>query len=367
MRILYTVDKPEKDASPYVRTIMHEVHAHAPQWHLDAGIELFWSDECLAYDVVHVMFPHFLVGQHGAGNGRKTSQDLERRLGLLRSKGVQIVATCHNLAPHYNADPEAKSAYDVVYRNSAMIFHLGSYSMKEGKRLYPEAKHLLLEHPVYDREYPFIPSREEARRKLMLDPSCRYLLCFGAFRDDEERNLVGKVADAFRGQKLRILAPSFFRIRNPHRRNKIIVLSQLCKKEFLRLRFPNVINEGRLVPNDLVPYYLRACDEALIQRVRILNSGNLPLNYYFGNVVVGPSVGNVGQLLSETGNPSFDPRNDGSLISAVCRGLELSQSGKGEENRKYAMDHWTTEAVGARQFAYYLELQKQSGLDQARR
>lgn len=51
---------------------------------------------------------------------------------------------------------------------------------------------------------------------------------------------------------------------------------------------------------------MSVADIALLQRVKILNSGSLPLNFYFGNVVVGPDVGNVGEILKKTGNPVFN-------------------------------------------------------------
>lgn len=358
MKILFAFDKPETDPSPYVRTIMYEIHKRAPEWKIDAGIKLFWSDQCFSYDIVHIMFPHFLLLQHNSPSERHSSEELANHLRLLQQKGILIVSTCHNLRPHYNDDSDAIASYDLVYQFSTMIFHLGPYSLEQGKKLYPQAQHVLLEHPVYDYEFPYIPTQKEAQEKLGLNPSYRYILCFGAFRDDEERNLVVKVSKAFKSQRVRILAPSFYRVRN--RRNKVIVMAQWCKKTFYKLRYPTIFNRGGFVPPSLLPFYLKACDIALLQRLHILNSGNLPLNYYFGNVVVGPRIGNVGPILQTTGNPTFEPYQDYSVMKAIQDGFELVKQGQGKRNREYALQHWTTDTIGAQQYAYYQFLMKQN-------
>lgn len=55
-----------------------------------------------------------------------------------------------------------------------------------------------------------------------------------------------------------------------------------------------------LIDNCDLPYYMAASDVIFIQRKDILNSGNVPLAFLYHKVVVGPKVGNIGELLSET-------------------------------------------------------------------
>lgn len=356
MKILYAFDNPETDSSPYVRTIMQETQNHAPDWQIDAGIKTFWSDQSFSYDIIHIMFPHFLLLQHNPPAERHSCSELKRHLQQLKDKGVIIVSTCHNLQPHYNNDRDAINSYDLVYGASDMVFHLGQYSLEIARQKFPNVHHVLLEHPVYEREYPIIPQKTESLEKLGLDASFQYILCFGTFRNDEERNLVINASQIVKKQRIRILAPSFYRVRP--RRNKLIVLAQWCKKNYYALRYPNIINQGKLVPPSMVPYIIKACDIALIQRIHILNSGNLPLNYYFGNVVVGPLEGNVGTILKTTGNPTFNPKDSRSVIKAIQDGLLLAKQGLGEKNKDYAIQHWSTRIIGKQQFEYYLTILK---------
>jgi glycosyltransferase involved in cell wall biosynthesis len=80
-------------------------------------------------------------------------------------------------------------------------------------------------------------------------------------------------------------------------------------------------------------------------QIKVLNSGLLPLAFTFGKVVVGPDLGNVGEILKQCGNPVFDPKNYRSASVALMQGIELSKEGKGEENYLYAKENWSQEAT----------------------
>ncbi len=108
---------------------------------------------------------------------------------------------------------------------------------------------------------------------------------------------------------------------------------------------PFLIIGPEYVPFEDVPYYYSVSDIALIQRKHILNSGNVPMAFLFGKVVVGPDVGNVGQWLQETGNPTFDPSNPDSLVNAVKEAEELIKNGVGERNKEYALTQLDPEMI----------------------
>jgi glycosyltransferase involved in cell wall biosynthesis len=114
--------------------------------------------------------------------------------------------------------------------------------------------------------------------------------------------------------------------------------------------------KGTLVSEEVLPYYFGAADIVLIQRMKILNSGNLPLSMFMGKVVVGPNVGNVGRILTETNNPTFIPRDTSSILKAVHKAFTLLEEGKGIENRHYALDNWSTDIISKKLFNYYKEI-----------
>lgn len=67
--------------------------------------------------------------------------------------------------------------------------------------------------------------------------------------------------------------------------------------------------------------------------------------FHAGKVVVGPDVGNVGQILRETGNFTFDPHDMSSAVSALQ--MALTETAKGKEDRTYAAEHWASDIIAA--------------------
>ena len=97
-----------------------------------------------------------------------------------------------------------------------------------------------------------------------------------------------------------------------------------------------------------VQQMIQASDIMFIQRLEILNSGNLPLGFAGGNIVVGPDLGNVGEMLRATGNPVFDPHDKESIFIAVDKAISMLKQNnysQGKKNYEYAKNHWNKEHV----------------------
>lgn len=308
--------------NPYIYTLVEEIQKHDAEVEVDFGRDAFWNESIFNYDIVHFQWPQAFM----AGDVHNVSE-LEWHIKNMKAHGVKVVATCHDLKPHYDQCANYAECLNVVYENSDVIFHLGEYSLKLFKKEYPKTKHWLLPHQIFDTVYTFIPTREEAIKKLKLNPSKRYILCFGAFRADEERELVVGVAKHFRSKGVEILAPSFMDV--PHQRKLPFLPNHAERKKLLYECLYKIHMTGGSwvsVSDDMLPFYYAASDLCLIQRKKILNSGNSILPLLFDKVVVGPNVGNVGCLLTEMGFPTFDVNNDKTIIDAVSKGFLLSQN-----------------------------------------
>lgn len=342
MKVLYPCDNPLNATNPYVRSLVEELKHTYQDFECSYGIDRFWSDALYGYDIVHIMWPEALL--RGTSSSRHTSSELEWRLDDYKKQGGIVVSTCHNLVPHYVDEKDYINAYQVVYKYSDCIFHLGEYSLNLFRTNYKESLNILLPHHVYDTIYKYIPSHNEAKRVLKLKDSWQYILCLGAFRSKEERDMIRQLSGVLKGKKIAILAPSFMFV--PKRRNFLKMLIPLAKYLHSSVRYPNIIKQIGLVSDQMLPYYCSACDLFLIQRVKILNSGNLPMGFYFGKVVAGPDIGNVGSLLKGNHNPVFDVMDvSDSLPRAVKEGLRLSQTSMGLKNREWAMSHWSTSEI----------------------
>lgn len=349
MKIYIVTRNPfSSNINPYVRTLVQSIDKQFNDVKWEFGFDFLWNDDVLNFDIVHFMWPGELVGPMSVNT---SVECIEQRLLKLKAKGVNVVATCHNLAPHYSTNKDEIRCYDLVYANADLIFHLGIYSMNLFKIKYSKAKNVLLYHHVLDEIYTNHPDKLESAKKLKLQIGKSYILCFGAFRDDEERKIIVELARKLKSEDMRILAPRFISI--PNRRNPFFKIVPFIKLLYYKFKYPEIYIYGRYIPDEIIPFYYAASDISLIQRVHILNSGNVPLGLYMGNVVVGPDTGNVGALLKESGNPVFDVNDLSTLKNAVMQANELVKKGMGEINHQYAVKHFATKKIAYMMYEYY--------------
>lgn len=349
MKVYQAVQNPYMDTNQYVMTLMDGIDAQFDDVEWGWGLEKFWQNEIFEYDIIHIQWSDLLLWPN------RTPRQIEHRLAKLKENGKKIISTCHNLEPHYCSDINRKEAYDVVYRKADMMLHLGNYSLDIMKQRFPEANHVLLPHQTYDSIYDNLPDRDAACRKIGLNPKHKYVICFGAFRDDEERLIIKDLADKFKNSGVYFIAPAYKEV------SKRGITGRLLRKyEKIKNYYRNHIimtgNSTNPVSVAMTPYYYAAADIALIQRKKILNSGNLPLAFLMKKVVVGPDVGNVGLLLKETENPTFDVNDNSAIVAAVKKGFDLAKANYGENNRCYALNNFSTAIIAKRLYDYYLSL-----------
>lgn len=330
--------------NPYVYTLVDYIKLEHPETIFAFGTDLLWSDACEEYDIIHFMWPHMF------GRYIIDGMDFKGRINVLKSKGVHIISTCHNFHAHIQENEYSDKTYDIVYSQSEYIIHLGAYSKGVLEHKYPNAKHVIILHHIYDTIYPTPQSKKECLKHIGLSDRYKYILCLGAFRNENERNLVRLVGKHFKKQGCRVLAPSIMKmpVGTKHPKVWLYALYQLYK-----YRRCGIITKGGFVEDTDLPFYYGASDISLIQRPEILNSGNLPMGFYMGNVVVGPNVGNVGEILRETENPVFDTQDQTSIVAAVKKGLRLSEKEKGMKNRRYCMTTCSTSICACAHFEVY--------------
>ena len=326
--------------NPFVVTLTDAVHAQHPDVEFYFDRKLFWEQD--GWDIVHIMWPDAFY------KDVKEGKNLQKRLQTLKASGSTLIAHIHNLKPHV-PDEYIQKAYEAVYDEAEVMIHLGLYSKELLEQQYPDKKHVILQHHIYNPLYDNKPSKKEALDYFHYKEGT-YVLSFGDVRSDEERDLLVAVARAF--PKIKFIVPRFLFI--PHGRITKRWLRHRIKRVWYYLQAPNIISRGvNYIGENELPLYYALSDISFIQRVNTLNSGNLPLGMYLGHVIVGPNVGNVGRVLAETRNYSFDPKDKKSIVSAMESALKAVQAGKGEENRTMVKKQWTKEIIGEQLYKIY--------------
>ena len=173
MRVLMPIFEKGSD-NPYVATLVTALRELKVD--VVCSIQEFWN-KWNYYDIIHIQWPDVLC---------ENSSDIHRLsiiLDQIRNEGKKIVVTCHNFQAHYSNNTSKNDAYGVVYSRADVIVHLGSYSYNLFKGIYPNSLNVIIPHHVYDQLYSTsdIPPKQVALKKLGLNPSYHYILCFGAF------------------------------------------------------------------------------------------------------------------------------------------------------------------------------------------
>ena len=357
MKVYFVSADPHKEYNPYIAVLWDSLLDNHSDIELYYGYDLFWTDEVLNMDIIHIQWPDCIL--KNTQKRQITATQAQDRLLFLKEKGIKIVSTCHNFKPHVVKVSDESEVFDIVYKNSDAIFHLWKYSLSVFEQQYPQIQNLLLPHQIYDTIYKNLPTREKAIKKLHLNPKKKYILAFGAFRTQAERDLVINVSKILNKENVEILAPHFTTVSPIH--GIIHSFYVLFKKLYFKTKYRNLHLHPERITDDELLYYYAACDIAFIHRPNILNSGNVPMGFLFKKVVVGPQIGNVGCLLQDMGNPTFDPNNTCSVIDSIRQGLYLAKNGLGDKNYEYAKKNFSTSLIADKLYHYYKILSKKNG------
>jgi hypothetical protein len=214
--------------------------------------------------------------------------------------------------------------------------------------------HIIIPHHIYDNLYSVtdLPNKKEARKKLNLPINKTMVLAFGGFRNKNEQNLLFSIVEALKRDDVFFYAPTFH-LNYSKRTYKYYLQPLTCLRNMFRHKH-NLYTYNRFISNEEVPLYFAAADIVFIQRIKILNSGNVPLAFLNKKVVVGPNIGNVGEILCKTGNPSFNPPNTMSVVDAIDKAIRQSNKGCGDKNQDYALKYWNVKHIAS----LYVELFK---------
>lgn len=346
MKVFVVHEDPWHEGNPYIYTLIEGLQKSYPDCELSWGRETFWSEDIFSFDIVHFHWPQTFMGRDS-----HSELDLLHHIERMKSAGVKIVATCHDLEPHYDTFADKAESMKIVYSHSDAIIHLGDYSKELFESCYPNAKHLLIPHHLYDTVYTTFPSKTESLKFLNLSEDYTYILCFGSFRAKQERQLIIDLSKQLLDKNIIILAPCFMNVWW----HSFRLFHKCLKKLYYQYRY-NIYCTGSpwlAVSNQSLPYYYGAADVVFIQRVKILNSGNAMMPMLFGKVVVGPDCGNVGPILKQWGYPVFPVNDTCHIGDIVLKAIELEIKGKGIQNRKRQLSMYSTSVIVEKLFEVY--------------
>lgn len=302
------------------------------------GLDFLWRNDVFQCDIIYFQWPEYIFTQEAT---KKQIDLLQNRIEEIKGKGIKIFAHCHNLKPHIVNNPNILYIYRIVYGSCDVMIHMGTYSQHVMLKEYPSAIHYIMPHPIYE-TFNFNLNSTDCKKKLKLPINKINILCFGQFRTKEERSFILSLKRKMPASKFNFVTPGFYRER--YNQHNMIKTFRVC---FWTLYYSleGMKFSHKLIDERTTELYFAASDLVLIQRPVILNSGNLPMAFCAGKVVVGPNVGNVGPILKETQNPTFNPNDLDSVINAIMQAITIKNK-CGKNNLRYAQEHWSHERIG---------------------
>lgn len=306
--------------------------------HVELGLDLFWSENIFLFDIIYFQWPEFIF------KGEVTDADVQKlqdRIIEIKNHGLKILAHCHNLRPHTIDNTNKIKLYDIVYSNCNIMIHMGSYSKRLMQEMYPNIQHYIIPHHTYN-AFKFEKDISICKKDLNLPSNKINILCFGQFRNKAERNLILRLKQTLPSKEYNFITPGFYRERLIQK--DIFKSIKVCFKT-LYYKLRGIKFSNKLISDDITEKLFCATDIVMIQRPQILNSGNLPMAFCAGKVVIGPDTGNVGTILKETGNPTYNPNDINSAINAIAQAIQMNLTGKGDENKLYAQRYWSHKQI----------------------
>ena len=153
MKVLFVSDNA-KLSNPFVETLIAGLY----EFNLDctASIKEWWAN-VEEYDIIHFQWPEIVF--YWEHIRTKDLQEMEMQLQKAKSLGIKIVITCHNLKPHLKRNQDMVALYQLIYEYCDAFVHMGEYSFKLLQSDYPQAKHFIIPHHLYDNIYKFDKGR----------------------------------------------------------------------------------------------------------------------------------------------------------------------------------------------------------------
>jgi hypothetical protein len=343
MKVLLVFKEGETD-NLFVETLYKGIKQEGID--IEVSANNFWNDN-YKYDIIHFQWPEEIVNWNYSDSD--IASKIKDRILILKSKGTKFVYTRHNERSHY-ANHIVDDIYKIVESHCDIVIHMGNFSLKQFAKEYPKSVNIIIPHHIYESTYELDITQNSSRRALHIPNNKFVITAFGKFRNTQEIMLVLKAFWKCNINNKMLLAPRMLPFSKNNKNANLIKRGLSILGYYLIIPLLKMLNiytnsNDILISNKDLPFYFSASDIIFIQRLDILNSGNIPMAFLFKKVVIGPNTGNIGELLVKTQNPTFNPYNSKSVVEAIKNAYILNNNKHGVCNYEYAKQNMALKNV----------------------
>ena len=226
---------------------------------------------------------------------------------LARSnRHTKVLCQIDNVEPHEHHITD--KSFNRYYLNSVDGFIYMSEQVHSELKEYTSVPAMFSPHPMFE-NFGSRVEREEACKKLALDPDIRYAMFFGLIRDYKGLDTLLEAWTKFRrvGHKL-LIAGEFYTSRD-----KYMALIE-------RLGLENdIVLHDYFIPDDKIKYYFSAADCVVLPYKTATQSGVTQICYNFCTPVIVTNVGGLAEIVpNDRVGYVCEPSVDGVAAALEC-------------------------------------------------
>lgn len=314
---------------------------------------LEWKKKSTLFDAVIIHWPEHLPNCSFKYEKDFINYSLERIDHF--SKYSKIFYIVHNIKPHFNFSNNLINIFNAVIKNSTAIFHFSNFSrdlfINSG---FNKHHNYIVPHGNYSQLIKKEINNIEFIKNFNLNNKKTTVSVIGAVRNKKEFKIIFNFAKEYLNANCNFIYSGSlvedFQISGLNNFTNKLKKIFYHKLQFTKLVkiwrgyklkslgksiiiFPNKINDHELIK------ICNLTDIIIIPRYDSLNSGNVALGFTFACYVVGPNIGNIGQILVNRNNLTFDVPNI-KFKKIVNQSINLINNKIKKQNKEIALEEW---------------------------
>ena len=346
MRILASPAFSNEKVNPYNALLYRELQ------HLGVDVDEYRHAKALKGQarLVHFHWPDGYINQPGLIKSWQRILLLGLMVCLLKLKGIKLVWTVHNTAPHDALHPQLSRWFMqwFIRRCDGFIFmsEANKNAFYQRYQPSPHSHYTIIPHGHYRSCYPPAIDSSLAKQKLELDPRQKVLLCVGMIKPYKNvPSLMRAFAEAnVDGYQLVIAG-------KPD--------SAELRAELESIKQSNIYLFLRFIPDEELNLYMSAADVVILPYKAILNSGALLLALSYNRPVIAPHMGAVAELQKNLGKQwiySYEGDLNSSGLRHALVALEYSS-----RPAECPLDNYNWDKLASSTLEFYHQLNTRPG------
>lgn len=219
---------------------------------------------------------------------------------------AKIISVMHNVIPHEKRTGDDFLTRFYLKQNDGFAV-LNEKSKDDLLKLKPDAKYIVLPHPLYD-HYGNKIEKTEARRELGIPPDKKVMLFFGLIRSYKGVDLILEA--------LAELDKSYYLIIAGEVYGSFDKYKEIIKKNLLENR---VLLQTKFIPESEIALYFSAADVCVLPYRSGTQSGIEGVSYHFGLPVIVTDVGGLKETVEKYNTGLIVSRPEAALLKEAVK------------------------------------------------